>query len=51
MPTLNAEEKKTLGLWLKALIGRNLFQDDAFYPIINTMDEVVEEACGMRKEI
>jgi carboxyl-terminal processing protease len=44
LPSLNAEESKTLCTWLKALIGRNLYQDEAFYPIINTMDHVIEEA-------
>ena len=43
-PLLSSAERKALGTWLKALIGRNLFQDDAFYPIINTMDEVIAEA-------
>jgi len=42
IPVLNAEEYKTLGVYLKALIGRNLYQDEAFYPIINTMDEVIK---------
>lgn len=44
VPSLNPEESKALSTWLKALIGRNLFQDDAFYPIINTMDEVIKVA-------
>jgi len=44
IPTLNPEESKTLSLWLKALIGRNLYQEEAFYPIINTMDEVIQKA-------
>jgi carboxyl-terminal processing protease len=44
VPSLNAAESKALGTWLKALIGRNLYQDDAFYPIINTMDEVIKQA-------
>ncbi|MCL2247499.1 MAG: S41 family peptidase, partial [Lentimicrobiaceae bacterium] len=43
-PTLNTEEKNLLCSWLKAFIGRNLYQDEAFYPIINTMDEVILEA-------
>jgi len=42
--SLNNAEKKVLGTWLKALIGRNLYQDDAFYPIINSMDEVILRA-------
>jgi len=44
IPSLNSAESKALGTWLKALIGRNLYQDDAFYPIINSMDEVIKEA-------
>jgi carboxyl-terminal processing protease len=44
IPTLNPTEKKALGTWLKALIGRNLYQDDAFYPIIHSMDEVINRA-------
>jgi disulfide oxidoreductase YuzD len=44
IPALNLAEKKALGTWLKALIGRNLFQDEAFYPIINSMDEVIKRA-------
>jgi carboxyl-terminal processing protease len=44
IPIFNAEESKILCLWLKAFIGRNLFQDEAFYPIINTIDEVIREA-------
>jgi len=44
IPVLNAAEKKALSIWLKALIGRNLYQDEAFYPIINSMDEVIKKA-------
>jgi len=44
IPVLNEAEKKALGTWLKALIGRNLYQDEAFYPVINSMDEVVKRA-------
>jgi len=44
LPSLNAEESKTLKIWLKALIGRNLYQDEAFYPIINSMDDVIKQA-------
>jgi carboxyl-terminal processing protease len=42
--SLNPAEKKSLGTWLKALIGRNLFRDEAFYPIINSIDGVIEQA-------
>jgi carboxyl-terminal processing protease len=44
IPFFNSSERNLLGIWLKALIGRNLYQDDAFYPIINTMDSMIEEA-------
>jgi len=44
IPSLNFEESKTLKTWLKALIGRNLYQDEAFYPIINRMDEMIQTA-------
>jgi carboxyl-terminal processing protease len=44
LPSLNLEESNALSLWLKALIGRNLFQDEAFYPIINEKDEVIKLA-------
>jgi len=44
LPTLNEAETKALKTWLKALIGRNLHQDKAFYPIINTMDDVIQQA-------
>ncbi|MCL1850606.1 MAG: S41 family peptidase [Bacteroidetes bacterium] len=44
LPFLNKEESKALSTWLKAFIGRNLYQDEAFYPIINTMDEVIKKS-------
>ena len=44
IPSLSPEESSTLSMWLKALIGRNLFQDEAFYPIINEKDEVIKLA-------
>ena len=45
IPALNAEESKLIRRWLKAFIGRNLYQDEAFYPIINRIDEMVARAC------
>lgn len=42
--TLNDASSKELKLWLKALIGRNLYQDEGFYPIINTSDKVIQKA-------
>jgi carboxyl-terminal processing protease len=44
IPLLNSAEAQELSIWLKALIGRNLYQEAAFYPIINMMDEVIERA-------
>jgi carboxyl-terminal processing protease len=44
IPILASTETQELSVWLKALIGRNLYQDEGFYPIINTMDEVIKEA-------
>ncbi|HPE39830.1 MAG TPA: S41 family peptidase [Bacteroidales bacterium] len=41
---LNDQEKKQLKNWLKALIGRNIFQEDGFYPILNQEDPVVQKA-------
>lgn len=42
--TLSKKDKSELKIWLKALIGRNLYQDEAFYPIINSIDKCVIEA-------
>lgn len=44
VPVLNNESKSELKLWLKALIGRNLYQDDAFYPVINQTDHTIIKA-------
>ncbi|MDX9891380.1 MAG: S41 family peptidase [Bacteroidales bacterium] len=41
---LNHMEKKQLKSWLKALIGRNIFQENGFYPILNQDDPVVQKA-------
>ncbi len=41
---LNKASEKELKLWLKALIGRNLYQEEAFYPIINSSDKVILKA-------
>ncbi|MCL2435781.1 MAG: S41 family peptidase [Lentimicrobiaceae bacterium] len=43
IPLLHPEESAALKTWLKALIGRNLYQDEAFYPVLNLMDEVIRE--------
>jgi len=47
IPALNTEEKRELSTWLKALIGRNLYQDGGFYPVINTIDEVIRVALSL----
>ena len=41
---MNAASREELRLWLKALIGRNLYQDKGFYPVINQTDKVVLKA-------
>lgn len=41
---LNAASAKELKVWLKALIGRDLYQDEAFYPVINSTDKAVLKA-------
>ena len=43
-PTLSAESRKELKVWLKALIGRNLYGNDAFYPVINQSDKTIAKA-------
>ena len=45
---LNAASKKELKVWIKALIGRNLYQDDAFYPVINSTDKVILKALKVK---
>lgn len=42
--SLNEASSKELKLWLKALIGRNLYQEEGFYPVINTSDKVIIRA-------
>jgi hypothetical protein len=44
LPFLNTEESKTLSTWFKAFIERNLYQNEAFYPTINTMDEMINRS-------
>jgi disulfide oxidoreductase YuzD len=41
---MTANSSKELKAWLKALIGRNLYGDEAFYPVINKTDKVVMKA-------
>lgn len=46
---LTKAEQKELKLWLKALIGRNLYQDEGFYPIINATDKTILKALEVIK--
>lgn len=41
---LNNESIKELKVWLKALIGRDVYQDEAFYPVINSTDKTFLKA-------
>jgi len=41
---MSANASKELKTWLKALIGRNLYGDEAFYPVINKTDPVILKA-------
>ncbi|MEG1556656.1 MAG: S41 family peptidase, partial [Bacteroidales bacterium] len=45
---LNNASVKEIKVWLKALIGRNLYQDEAFYPVINSTDKVVLKAIEIK---
>ncbi len=47
--TLNNASNKELRIWLKALIGRNLYRDEAFYPVINSTDKTVLKAVEVLK--
>lgn len=46
---LTTESVKELKLWLKALIGRDLYQDEAFYPVINSTDQAVLKARSIKE--
>ncbi|MDR2868639.1 MAG: S41 family peptidase [Bacteroidales bacterium] len=41
---INNPSKAEIKLWLKALIGRNLYQEKAYFPIINSSDKVILKA-------
>ena len=41
---MTASSSKELKVWLKALIGRNLYGDEAFYPVVNKSDKVILKA-------
>ena len=44
IPTLNTTSQKELRLWLKALIGRNIYEENGFYPVINSTDKTLQKA-------
>ena len=44
MPTMNTTSQKELRLWLKALIGRNIYEENGFYPVINSTDKTILKA-------
>lgn len=45
---VNNKEVEELRHWLKALIGRNLYQNEAFYPILNETDPIVQRALKVK---
>ena len=49
-PSLTANSQKELKLWIKALIGRNLYGNAAFYPVINQSDETILKARQVMKK-
>ena len=48
LTSLSSFEKNKIGFWLKALIGRNIFQDEAFYPFLNKEDAIVQNALKIK---
>jgi len=42
--TMTSTASNELKVWLKALIGRNLYDNEAFYPVINKTDKVILKA-------
>ena len=48
-PTLTAADRQELKQWTKALIGRNLYGNEAFYPVINTTDKTILKAIEVMK--
>lgn len=43
-PKLSAASRKELKVWMKALIGRDLYGEEAFYPVINSTDKTIQKA-------
>jgi len=48
-PALTAADRKELKQWTKAFIGRNLYGNEAFYPVINTNDKTILKALEVMK--
>jgi carboxyl-terminal processing protease len=48
--SLNSESENRIKLWLKALVGRVLYRDEGFYPVINQIDKTIIEALKLGKE-
>ena len=48
-PALTAGDRQELKQWTKALIGRNLYGNEAFYPVINTTDKTILKAIEVMK--
>ncbi len=48
--SMSTKSSKELKIWLKALIGRNLYGDEAFYPVINKTDNVIVKALEVMNE-
>ncbi len=49
-PKISAASRKELKVWIKALIGRNLYGDEAFYPVINSTDKTILKALDVLKK-
>lgn len=47
---LNAASERELRIWMKALIGRNLYRADGFYPVVNGTDKTVLKALEVIKK-
>lgn len=50
VPTLSNSSKQELKKWMKALIGRNLYGNDAFYPVVNASDKTMLKALEVLKK-
>jgi len=49
-PQLSNVSRKELKKWTKAFIGRNIFGEMGFYPVINQEDEVIKKAVELIRE-